>query len=126
MAEDSWAPIADHFVTDHYASLRGRVRTHVIHEHLLAHLPPPPARLVDVGGGAGTQSIPLARLGHPVTIVDSSPAMLARASEALATEPAAVRDRIRLVEADAERAPAVLGRHGFDGVLCHSGRETAR
>lgn len=55
---------------------RGRVRTHVIDEHLRRHIGPSPQRVVDVEGGAGNQSIPLARAGHEVTIVDPSPAML--------------------------------------------------
>jgi ubiquinone/menaquinone biosynthesis C-methylase UbiE len=78
--QDTWAPLAKRFVDDHYGSLRGGVRTHVINEHLRNHMGPPPQRVVDVGGGAGNQSIPLARAGHDVTIVDPSPAMLERAA----------------------------------------------
>jgi S-adenosylmethionine-dependent methyltransferase len=115
---DPWAPLAERFVEGHYGSLRGRVRTHVVHEHLRAHLPPPPARIVDVGGGAGNQSIPLARLGYDVTIVDPSPEMLRRAEQRIAEEGAAVAGRVRLVEAGGEEAPAALG-VTFDGVLCH-------
>jgi hypothetical protein len=47
--EDTWAPLAERFVEGHYGSLRGRVRTHVIAEHLRHHLPPAPGRVVDVG-----------------------------------------------------------------------------
>jgi hypothetical protein len=72
-AEDARAARGDRFVDDHYGSLRGRIRVHVIHKHLQAHLDPPPLRIVDVGGGAGHQSIPLAREGYDVTIVDPSP-----------------------------------------------------
>ena len=35
-----------------------------MHRQLLEHLPPPPATVLDVGGGAGHQSLPLVR---PVT-----------------------------------------------------------
>jgi S-adenosylmethionine-dependent methyltransferase len=119
VAEDAWAPLAERFVEGHYRSLRGRVRTHVIHEHLRHHLPPAPGRVVDVGGGAGNQSIPLARLGYEVTIVDPSAEMLRRAGERLAEEDDAVSARVRLVEARGEDAPGVLGGAGFDGVLCH-------
>jgi S-adenosylmethionine-dependent methyltransferase len=76
---DAWAPLVERFVDGHYGSLRGRMRTRVIAAHLNAHLPPAPAALVDVGGGAGNQSIPLACDGYEVTIVDPSAAMLARA-----------------------------------------------
>lgn len=119
MSDDWWAPLADRFVGDHYGTLRGRVRTHVIDHHLRRHLPPPPAPIVDVGGGAGHQALPLARDGYTVTIVDPSPAMLSRAGELLSREPKAVRDRVRLVEAAGEEAPAALGGARFSGVLCH-------
>jgi S-adenosylmethionine-dependent methyltransferase len=119
MSEDTWAPLADRFVDGHYGSLRGRVRTHVIDRHLRWHLPPPPAAVVDVGGGAGTQSLPLARDGYQVTLVDPSPAMLSRAEEALAVEPEAMRARVSLVEAAGEEAPGVLGGRRFAAVLCH-------
>ena len=57
--QDPWSDdLAEQFVDQWYGSLRGRVRTHVIQEHLKAHLSPPPLRVVDVGGGAGNQSIP--------------------------------------------------------------------
>lgn len=58
-AADPWAALGERFVGGQL-DMRGRVRTHVIHEHLRAHLPPPPAAIVDVGGGAGHQSVPLA------------------------------------------------------------------
>lgn len=118
-ADDEWAALAPAFVDGHYGSLRGRVRTHVIAEHLRAHLPPAPGRIVDVGGGAGHQSLPLAAAGYDVTIVDPSPAMLGRAAERLAAEPPAVAARVRLVEATGEAAPEVLGEARYDGVLCH-------
>ena len=117
-ATDEWEALGERFVGDHYASLRGRVRTHVLDRHLLDHLGPDPVPVVDVGGGAGHQSIPLARRGHPVTIVDPSPAMLRRAAAALAAEPDEVRARVRLVEARGEAAPAVLD-DAFGAVLCH-------
>lgn len=118
MNADPWSDLAERFVVDHYGSLRGRVRTHVVDRHLRDHLPSPPVTVVDVGGGAGNQSIPLARDGYQVTIVDPSAEMLARAEERIAVEPTEVAERIRLVRASGEEAPRVLdGR--FDGVLCH-------
>jgi SAM-dependent methyltransferase len=113
---DAWAPLAERFVEGHYGSLRGRVRTHVVDGHLRAHLAPPPGRIVDVGGGAGNQSLPLAALGYDVTIVDPSPEMLRRAQERVTPEQAG---RVRFVEARGEDAPEALAGHPFDGVLCH-------
>lgn len=116
---DPWTEVADRFVDEHYASVRGRIRTYVIDQHLEAHLPSPPASIVDVGGGAGTQSLPLARRGYDVTIVDSSPAMLERATDALSGESDEVASRVRLVEAPGEKAFDSLGKNKFEGVLCH-------
>ncbi len=116
---DAWAPLADRFVTGHYGTVRGQVRTYVIDRHLRTHLPPPPASLVDVGGGGGNQSVPLARAGYQVTIADPSAAMLDRAAARLAGEPAEVAGRVRLVQADAAGASLVLGGERFAGVLCH-------
>jgi len=117
--EDAWAPLVQPFVDDHYGSLRGRVRTHVIHEHLREHLEPAPQRVVDVGGGAGDQSLPLARAGHAVTIVDPSAAMLERAAARLAQESEQVAGRVELVHASGEDAPHVLDGATFEAVLCH-------
>jgi SAM-dependent methyltransferase len=116
---DAWAALADQYVESLSGSVKGRVRVHVLHQHLRAHLPDPPVAVVDVGGGAGHQSLPLARLGYEVTIVDPSPAMLAKAAEALDREEPAVRRRVRLVEAGGEQAPAVLAGTRFAAVLCH-------
>ena len=117
MTDDPWAELGRRFVDGHYGSLRGRVRTHVIHAHLSTHVAPAPASIVDVGAGAGNQSIPLAAAGHRVTLVDPSASMLARAREAAAD--AGVADRVSFVASSGEDAPAALGDARFDAVLCH-------
>ena len=38
MVEDAWAALADPFVEGAYATVKGKVRTYVLHQHLLAHL----------------------------------------------------------------------------------------
>jgi 2-polyprenyl-3-methyl-5-hydroxy-6-metoxy-1,4-benzoquinol methylase len=119
VAEDVWASLADPFVNGAYATVKGRVRTYVLHHHLMGHLPPPPATVLDVGGGAGHQSLPLARLGYEVVLLDSSEAMLSAAEERLAAEPAEVRDRVRLVFGRGEDASSLTGGRSFDAVLCH-------
>ncbi|HEX3778634.1 MAG TPA: methyltransferase [Pseudonocardiaceae bacterium] len=119
MSDDTWAALADLFADGAYASVKGRVRTYVMHQHLLEHLPEPPATVLDVGGGAGHQSFPLAQAGYEVTLLDSSPAMLAKAEQRLKTLPADTERRVTLLRADGENAvDAVEGRR-FDAVLCH-------
>jgi S-adenosylmethionine-dependent methyltransferase len=119
VSEDTWAGLADRFVDGAYASAKGYVRTHVLHQQLLEHLPPPPAPVLDVGGGAGHQSYPLARAGYEVTLLDSSPAMLDRARQRLDELPDDARQRVTLVEADGERAGEAVGGRRFAAVLCH-------
>ncbi len=70
MGEDIWAGLVDQFADKAYASVNGLVRTYVMHQHLVEHLPPAPATVLDVGGGAGHQSFPLARAGYDVTLLD--------------------------------------------------------
>jgi S-adenosylmethionine-dependent methyltransferase len=119
VSDDAWAGLADKFADEAYASVKGHVRTYVLHQQLLEHLPPPPAQLLDVGGGAGHQSFPLAQAGYDVTLLDPSAAMLDKARERLARLPAQARQRVTLVQADgADADEAVAGRR-FAGVLCH-------
>jgi S-adenosylmethionine-dependent methyltransferase len=118
MSEDSWAGLADRFATA-YDSVKGRVRTEVMHRQLVAHLPPAPATVLDVGGGAGHQSFPLALAGYDVTVLDPSAAMLDRARQRLRQLPDPARRRVTLVEAAGEQAEAVVDSRRFDAVLCH-------
>jgi SAM-dependent methyltransferase len=119
VGDDTWADLADKFVDEAYASVKGFVRTYVMHQQLMEHLPPPPASVLDVGGGAGNQSFPLAQAGYEVVLLDSSPAMLDKARDRVRRLPADARGRVALLEGDGERAgEAVEGRH-FDAVLCH-------
>ena len=72
-------------------------------------LPPPPARVLDVGAGTGFLSLLLAREGYEVTALDLAPGMLARLGEK-----ARVRGlEIALVEASAAEPP----QESFDAVV---------
>jgi len=73
-----------------------------------AFLPPPPARVLDCGAGTGFLSLIAARLGHHVTALDLSSAMLAKLRAAAEVE---LLD-IEVVEGPADRPPA-----GFDAVM---------
>lgn len=119
MDDDVWAGLLDQFVDGAYASAKGNVRTYVMHEQLRAHLRQPPASVLDVGGGAGHQSFPLALAGYDVTLLDSSPAMLDKARERLARLPAQAQRRVRFVEAAGEHADEAVDGERFDAVLCH-------
>ncbi|HET6502043.1 MAG TPA: methyltransferase [Amycolatopsis sp.] len=119
MVDDAWAGSADRFADEAYASVKGHVRTHVLHQQLLEHLPAPPAPVLDVGGGAGHQSFPLARAGYDVTLLDSSQAMLDKARQRLQRLPGEARRRVRLVRADGEHADEAVRGRRFAGVLCH-------
>jgi SAM-dependent methyltransferase len=116
---DIWASLVEQFADDAYASVKGYVRTYVLHQHLVEHLPAPPATVLDVGGGAGHQSFPLARIGYDVTLLDSSPAMLDKARQRLDRLPDDARRRVTFVQADGEHAAAAVDDRRFDAVLCH-------
>ena len=82
-----------------------------------------PLRVLDVGGGSGMFAVPLAQLGHEVTVVDPS-------ADALATlrrraETAGVAQRVRGVQGDGDLLHEVLPADGeggaeYDLALCHS------
>ena len=116
---DSWAGLADKFADEAYASVKGYVRTYVMHQQLLEHLPPPPASVLDVGGGAGHQSFPLAQAGYDVTVLDSSPAMLDKARQRLQRLPDEAQRRVALVESAGENADDAMNGRRFAAVLCH-------
>jgi SAM-dependent methyltransferase len=119
MGDDAWAELADQFADEAYASVKGRVRTFVIHHQLLEHLPAPPAPVLDVGGGAGHQSFPLARAGYDVTVLDSSPTMLEKAQQRLERLPSEAQRRVTLVHGHGETAGEAVNGRRFAGVLCH-------
>ncbi|GAA4230528.1 methyltransferase [Actinomadura meridiana] len=72
--------------------------------------------VVDVGGGTGGFAVPLAELGHRVTVVDANPDALA----ALERRAAESGVSVRAVQGDAVDLPDLLGPDAADLVLCHS------
>ena len=51
-------------------------------ELLARYLPPAPATVLDVGGGAGVYALPLAREGYSVHLIDAVPLHVEQAREA--------------------------------------------
>ena len=119
MGDDIWASLADQFADKAYASVKGRVRTWVLHQQLVEHLPAPPAAVLDVGGGAGHQSFPLAQAGYDVTLLDPSAAMLDKARQRLQRLPVELQRRVTLLQADGEDADEAVNGRRFAAVLCH-------
>jgi S-adenosylmethionine-dependent methyltransferase len=77
--------------------------------------PAQPIDVLDLGGGTGGLAVPLAGLGHRVTVVDSSPDALA----ALASwvREAGVEGGLVALQGDADDLQVTPG--AFDLVLCH-------
>ena len=71
--------------------------------------------VVDVGGGTGGFAVPLAELGHRVTVVDPSPDALA----SLARRAGEVGVQVRAVQGDAAGLLDVVPAEGADLLLCH-------
>jgi 2-polyprenyl-3-methyl-5-hydroxy-6-metoxy-1,4-benzoquinol methylase len=78
-----------------------------------------PLRVLDVGGGSGVFAVPLARLGHRVTVVDPSADALATLQRRATTD--GVGSQVRGVQGDGDRLADVLhGEEPYDLALCHS------
>jgi S-adenosylmethionine-dependent methyltransferase len=72
-----------------------------------------PLRVLDLGGGSGGLAVPLAELGHEVTVVDPSPNALAALERRAADF--GVADRVTGRQGDAD----TLDGETFDLVCCH-------
>jgi len=72
--------------------------------------------IVDAGGGTGGFAVPLASLGHSVTVIDPSPDSLAAAQRRAAEQ----NVPLRAVQGEAADLAALAGEQSADLVLCHS------
>ncbi|GAA1565369.1 methyltransferase [Streptomyces globosus] len=73
--------------------------------------------VLDTGGGTGMFAVPIARLGHRVTVVDPSPNALFGLERRVGE--AGVADRVRGVQGDAQGLLDVVEREAYDVVVCH-------
>jgi SAM-dependent methyltransferase len=72
--------------------------------------------VIDAGGGTGGFAVPLAVLGHSVTVVDPNADSLAAAQRR-----AAERDvRISAIQGEADGLDSVAGEQAADLIICHS------
>jgi len=73
--------------------------------------------IVDAGGGTGGFAVPLAELGHAVTVVDPSPDALAALERRVAE--AGVGGRVIGLQGELAALPGLIGTERVDAVLCH-------
>jgi S-adenosylmethionine-dependent methyltransferase len=72
--------------------------------------------IVDAGGGTGGFAVPLASLGHSVTVIDPSPDSLAAAQRRAAEQ----NVPLLAVQGEAADLAALAGEQSADLVMCHS------
>jgi SAM-dependent methyltransferase len=102
------------------SSLRTAVVWEVLREALARRaeeLGRPVLDVLDTGGGTGNFAVPVARLGHRVTVVDPSPDALF-ALERRADE-AGVTDLVRGLQGDTQTLADLVEPASVDVVLCH-------
>jgi SAM-dependent methyltransferase len=100
-------------------NLRNVVRQEVVARQLAPHLPRPPATVLDVGAGQGTQALRLAALGHAVTAVEPDDRMRAAFDRGAEVLDEVARDRVTLLGGDLDSLAASVRSATFDVVLCH-------
>jgi SAM-dependent methyltransferase len=117
------APVDDRPATKPGIRRTSSVRTAVVWDVLRAALDRISAAsgrtaldVVDAGGGTGGFAVPLAELGHRVTVVDASPDALA----ALERRAAEKGVSVQALQGDADDLLGVVGTDSADLVMCHS------
>jgi S-adenosylmethionine-dependent methyltransferase len=96
----------------------GVLKCKLTQANLARHLGASPLRILDAGGGNGSDSLPLAQQGHFVEIVDYSEQMLADAvRRATQTN---LQDRIVVHQANVRDVDRLLPKSHFDAALCHN------
>jgi S-adenosylmethionine-dependent methyltransferase len=103
-------------VTDRARTSRSP-RTGVVWDALAEVVAAGPAvlEIIDVGGGTGGFAVPLATLGHQVTVVDPSPDALASLERRAREEGV----QVRAVQGDAAGLLDVVAADSADLILCH-------
>jgi S-adenosylmethionine-dependent methyltransferase len=99
----------------HYGTTRGRIRLGLLMERIASSFPPPPARILDAGGGSGVVAIPLAERGHEVTLLDPSEGMLRVARRRIDHAGVDARAIAGSIDDLAARAPGP-----YNAICCHA------
>lgn len=95
-----------------------KLRYTLYRANLKRHLPPGSLRILDVGGGSGSDAIPLAQDGHEVTLIDFSSKMLEQAQHI--AQHCGVSERLEFHQADLFDLPGLFSMPVFDVVVCHN------
>ncbi|MFJ7219491.1 class I SAM-dependent methyltransferase [Amycolatopsis sp. NPDC098790] len=93
----------------------GRLRADMIEQHIAAHVPAGPLRVLDAGCGPGVLAARMGRAGHEVSGVDLSPGMLEQARAAVAA--AGVDAEFK--QGELHELDRAFPAGSFDLVLCH-------
>lgn len=105
--------LADKFAAGLYGSVRGDIRLAVLDHLLPRHLALSGQPVLDVGGGLGQRARWFAERSHPVTLLEPSAEMLARARDALAGT------QVQLVQAPLQ-ALSVQAPGPWPLIVCHA------
>jgi len=100
---------------EHYGTTRGRLRLTLLLERLEQTFPPPPATVLDVGGGTGVVAVPLTERGYHVTMLEPSEGMLDVARQRVASSGA----HVELIQGAVEDVTE-LARGPFGAICCHA------
>ena len=95
-----------------------KLKTEIGLSNLKKHLPEKRLRILDAGGGSGADSIPLAREGHSVDLLDYSAEMIRVAKADV--ECKGLQDKIRFHVANVSQLDRIFPQPQFDLILCHN------
>ncbi len=117
-SEDTTATIFEKYQT----SFASRLRYTLAQQNLTQmHDLDRPLRVLDCASGNGLIAEFLLRQGHSVTLLDSDPEMLTRASERI--QKMGLSNLCRIIEGKMESTSALLPDERFDLILCHHALE---
>lgn len=95
----------------------GRLRYDTSRMNIARHTDEKMLRILDVGGGDGMDAIHYAKIGHSVTLMDSSSTMLSEAR--MSAEKQGVSGQLNFLQTETGTLPSILDEQPFDLILCH-------